>query len=478
MKLGTRVSLFFLGSLALVLIGFSTTLFFLASKYLGRQIDERLEGGVNIIIAAAEVETGRVEWEPHERFLSFGRRTLEGSFVWAISNPQGKFIDKSSSPDPTGFFKEIGIQPGLLDVTDVTGADWRVLRRRIVPMTDGPNDDPVLNASSHKSLMVHAALSLEGLRSTLRNLAILLITLTLGIWTLALAFGRRLVRRALRPLADMAEFAHTIDAEDTQSRLPTRGSGDELDELGLSFNALLDRLQESRERQRRFTGEASHQLRTPLTVIQGQVDLVLRQDRPIDDYRRVLRLVQKRSHELTQIIESLLFLSRTDADGSQLELETIEMVPWLTEFLRAWNHARRTDLVVELESSEPLLGRAHPILLGELFTNLLDNAAKYSEPGTRIGVHLRATDDALGLSVEDQGIGIKADEIPHLFETFYRADDARRGGKAGVGLGLAVAARLARSFGGSIEVESRVGVGSRFSLRLPRAGLGTIAEGT
>ena len=478
MKLGTRVSLFFLGSMAVVLIGFSTTLYILASKYLDRQIHERLEGGVNTIIAAAEVSADRVEWEPRERFLSFGQTTLEGNFVWAVSNPQGEFVDTSSGLDPTDFFKAIEFTPEAVDITDATGAQWRVLRRTIVPRADAPADEPALNEAMHKSLMIHAAISLNGLRSTLRTLTILLITLPLGIWSLALVFGRRLVSRALRPLTDMAEFAHTIDADDTQSRFPTRDTGDELDELGLSFNALLDRLRESQERQRRFTGEASHQLRTPLTVIQGQVDLVLRQERPVEEYRRVLRLVRKKSNDLTQIVESLLFLSRTDADGSQLAIETLDIVFWLTKYLETWTHPRQADLAVQIDSNAPLSSRVHPILLGELLTNLLDNAAKYSEPGTRIDLRLSATDTTVMLSVEDRGIGIKGDEIPHLFETFYRADAARRGGKAGVGLGLAVAARLARSLGGSIDVESRVGVGSRFSLRLPRTEKGSGANGT
>jgi signal transduction histidine kinase len=238
--------------------------------------------------------------------------------------------------------------------------------------------------------------------------------------------------------------------------------------LGRSFNCLLDRLQESFERQRRFTGDASHQLRTPLTAMLGQVDLALRQERSVAEYQRVLALVQKKTRHLRQIVESLLFLSRADSEAQQPQLELIDVAGWLTEHIRSWHDSRRvSDLKLEVETDDPPWLRVQPSLLGELVNNLLDNASKYSAPGTSITVRLRREGQVVLLAVEDRGIGIAEGEIPHVFEPFYRSSEARHKDSAGLGLGLSVALRLARPFGGTIGVVSHPGRGSTFTIRFP-----------
>ena len=237
----------------------------------------------------------------------------------------------------------------------------------------------------------------------------------------------------------MAQAAHAIGGDDVDQRLPVPQTADELEELGQSFNALLDRLRVSFERQRRFTGDASHQLRTPLTALQGQVDLALRQERDVEEYRRVLGVVQRKTRQLRQIVESLLFLARADHETLGPLLERIDLAAWLAEHLRAWRESRngpepRPDLALEPGGTEgPLPVRVQPVLLAELVNNLLDNAARYSDPGSPIRVGLRRAGPAAELSVEDRGIGIADDEIPHLFEPFYRSPEARRRAPRGWG---------------------------------------------
>src|SRR5439155_4762880 len=138
---------------------------------------------------------------------------------------------------------------------------------------------------------------------------------SLGIWLLALFLGRAMSRRALRPLSSMACSARAMDASDRGQRLPSATAGDELEDLARAFNGLLNRLQEAFERQRRFTGDASHQLRTPLTAMLGQIDVALRRDRQADDYRRTLDLVHGQASHLRKIVEALLFLTRADLDA-------------------------------------------------------------------------------------------------------------------------------------------------------------------
>ena len=346
------------------------------------------------------------------------------------------------------------------------------MRRLLTPASDAKESplDWAETPQFHSALILDAAISLEGVQGTLRNLALVLISLSVGLWIMVLVFGRRLSRRALQPVTRMADAAHAIGGDEVEHRLPVPQTDDELEELGQSINALLDRLQESFERQRRFTGDASHQLRTPLTAILGQVELALRQDRDVEEYKRVLGVVQRKTKHLRQIVESLLFLARADNETPAPMLEQIDLVPWLSAHLRSWQETGRgCDLRLDFETELPMRVRVQPALLGELVNNLLDNAARYSEPGTPIRVSLTRDEASALLTVEDHGIGIAEDDIAHLFEPFYRSAAARRRGAPGLGLGLAVAERLARSFEATIKVSSQVGEGSRFALRLPLA---------
>jgi signal transduction histidine kinase len=240
--------------------------------------------------------------------------------------------------------------------------------------------------------------------------------------------------------------------------------------LGEAFNALLDRLSESFLRQKQFTGDASHQLRTPLTAMQGQIDLALKQERSEEEYRRVLVLLQRKTRHLRRIVESLLFLARADAEVAQPKLEAVDLTAWLPEHTASWNslHAARNVSVVTCDAG-PVWVRAHPVLLGELLNNLLENAAKYSDASTPIEVSLKREGTLARIAVEDHGLGMSPDETKHVFEPFYRGATASGRISAGLGLGLAVASRVAHVFGGTIEVESALGRGSRFTVELPIA---------
>jgi heavy metal sensor kinase len=315
---------------------------------------------------------------------------------------------------------------------------------------------------------VTAALSLRPVEAALRNLALALAALSTGTWLLAAGLGRRLCRRALAPLTRMSASARQMTAADLGQRLPDPGTGDELEDLGRAFNDLLARVHEAFERQRRFTGDASHQLRTPLAALLGQVEVALRRDRPAEEYRRVLGLVERRATHLRQVVESLLFLARAESESEPPGREPVDLAAWVPEQLGRWSaHARAADLRAAGDLERPALVEVHPPLLGQALDNLLDNALKYSAPGTPVTVRLGRDDGAVTLAVEDRGCGIAPEDRPHLFEPFYRSPQARRQGLGGVGLGLAVAQRIVRALGGTITVDSEPDAGSRFVMRFP-----------
>lgn len=476
LKLGTRLTIYYVTAIAVVLIGFSIALYLLASKHLNRQAYERLEAALNTLAAAAEIEPDGVTWEPEERSLTFGRRTLEGPLVWRVADAQGTRIDGSSADEPDRKLSRLGVDDGddrrFATFADDSGATWLAMSRRLGrPPTTAEEPLASREKGRHEALILSVASSMEGVRSNLRNLALTLAGLSLAVWTVCLTTGRRLCRAALQPLTDMAVAAGSIEGNEPGRRLPIPSADDELAELGRAFNGLLDRLGESLERQQRFTGDASHQLRTPLTSLQGQVDLALRQDRSPDEYRRVLTLVQSRTRHLRQIVEGLMFLSRADAEARRPALEDLAIDDWLKAYLEAWPGQGRLQVVHDEEpSSTPCRVLVHGPLLGELLNNLLDNAAKYSPPGSPIQVQLSRRAEALAISVSDAGPGVEPAEITRLFEPFYRTESARLQGAPGVGLGLSVAARIAAVFGGRITVDSTRGLGATFTVHLPLSG--------
>jgi heavy metal sensor kinase len=467
MTLVTRLSLFFLATLAVVLAGFSTALYSLAYSYLHRQMDDRLEATINLLASDAEEDQDGLEWEPHERLVAVGAER-DDKIQWIVTDGEGNRVDAS---------KDVGA--GQTD----SGWDaerWQLLRRRLQAKMKTDGDDRRDEAQKKRFPILDMAVAAPRLplEKSLQTLAIVLSALSLVLWLSAALAGRRLCRRALTPLTRMAVAARTIHADDLGQRLPSAQTGDELEDLGRAFNDLLSRLQESFERQRRFTGDASHQLRTPLTAILGQIEVLLRRDRPAEEYERVLKLVQKQAAHLRLIVEMLLFLARADAEAKLSQLETMDCSVWLADHLRTWApHARAADLKFEAACGGPYWVRAQAPLLGQLIDNLLDNATKYSAPGTAIVIRIGEESGLITLAVEDEGCGIAADDLPHIFEAFYRSPHSRRVGISGVGLGLAVAQRVANALGGRLSAESQPDKGSRFILRLPCAGIDAAEAG-
>jgi two-component system, OmpR family, sensor kinase len=465
MTLVTRLSLFFLFTLAVVLAGFSAALYSLAYSYLHRQMDDRLEATLNLLASDAEEDQDGLEWEPHERLIAVGAER-DDKIQWVVTDGEGSRVDASKEVEagqPTSGWE---------------AERWQLMRRRLQAKTkadDGAADGERRDEGRKKTfpiLDIVVAAPRMPIQKSLQTLAMVLPALSLGLWLSVALLGRWLCRRALTPLTRMAAAARTIHADDLGQRLPNAGTGDELEDLGRAFNDLLARLQESFERQQRFTGDASHQLRTPLTAILGQIEVLFRRDRPAEEYERVLKLVQKQAAHLRLIVEMLLFLARADAETKLTQLETIDLSAWLGDHLQTWvAHARAADLKLEAASDGLCWVRAQPPLLGQLVDNLLDNATKYSEPGSAVVIRIWKESGLAYLAVEDEGCGIAPDDLPHVFEAFYRSPHSHRLGIAGVGLGLAVAKRVAGAFGGRLSAESQPGKGSRFTLQLTGVGI-------
>ncbi|MFO0802669.1 MAG: ATP-binding protein [Gemmataceae bacterium] len=464
MTLTNRLTYGSVAALALVLTGFCVAIYWSAHNHLHRRAEERLAAAAQVLVASCEIKPDGVEWESEERNLGF-HAGAEG-ICWIVTDADGRLVDESGPPHALAeaAARMRTTNQSLKKIRDDTGS--RLVLQEIVSGAHGtPFSPPVGKQRKFPSLVVTVGLSLDPVRSALNELAAILAVFSVGIWLAAATAGRTLCRWALKPVIHMADAASRITATDLSVRLPTPSTRDELSVLGSAFNELLGRVEQTYLRQRNFTAEASHQLRTPIAALLGQVEVALRRNRDAAEYQQTLESVQRQGDRLRRVVESLLFLARSEADAVLPDRESIELSSWLSEHLRErWSsHARYGEIQID---AIPTHASVHQVLLAELVDVLIDNALKYSPAGTSIRVRVRS-EVGVELTVEDQGPGIATGDLGRLFDPFVRAESARLQGVEGTGLGLAVARRIAEAHGGTLEAMNIPGAGSRFMLWLP-----------
>ncbi len=468
MSLVSRFSAFFLLALALALAGFSICLYALQTAWLHQAFDRELKLALDHARPGSGPGDSRVGWA-----LLGGDG--EGVGGWAQGWTRPPFGVEAALCQAESQFNLIG--------TD--GAIYRVMTRAPdrgrpprPPMAErgqergraderARGDEPERKNAPHGRPPVLAVWrSLAPLEADLRALMVVLAVTSVSLWIAAAALGRYFGSRALAPIKHMAARARLMPWDDENQRLPSPRTDDELEEFAQSFNGLLDRLHEALERQKQFTGQASHQLRTPLAGLIAAVDVARRKPRTVAEHERILDQLHDDAARLWRIVEALLFLARADAEAALPDLEQIELGDWTMARVDDWRaHDRAREFVV-IERDRPLVIPSHPALLGQLFDNLLENACKYSTPRARIRVTTGRDGDWARIEVADSGPGIAPQDLARVFDPFFRAEAARRQGHAGVGLGLSVALRIARTLGGDLTVSSTPGQGSVFTIML------------
>ncbi|HZT60772.1 MAG TPA: ATP-binding protein [Pyrinomonadaceae bacterium] len=297
------------------------------------------------------------------------------------------------------------------------------------------------------------------------NLLVVLAVVTLLLLTGASAM--LLAERAIRPLERVATAAEMIGALNLQERLPEPHTRDHIGRLVGVFNRMLARLEVSFAAQRRFTSRAAHELRTPLTILKGEAQVALRQRRTVKEYEDLLRSSLEETDKLIQIIDDLLLLARYEGGESDIPRERVglhEVVRKVAEDLRPLAEKRGIDLGVE---TEELFVEGDASAVERLVCKLLENAVFYTPRGGRVRARVVREGRRARVSVSDTGIGIPAEDLPHLFERFHRSAAAREMRPEGAGIGLSMAAVIARLHGAEIEVESEPGAGARFTVNFP-----------
>jgi two-component system OmpR family sensor kinase len=325
------------------------------------------------------------------------------------------------------------------------------------------------NGAGEVDRVVQVAASLDPVRALEQVMLVVLLGIVV-LGTAAASIGAwSLAGSAVRPVIEITEQATHIEAGTLDQRLSAHATADEYRGLVGVLNRMLDRLGGSFAAQRRFTADVSHELRTPLTALRGEIEVALRADRSEREYQRVLHSALEEIDRMTTMTEELLLITRAEAGLITPQREPLDVDKVVMAALDRLRH-RIADKELRVEHVVPPPdGRATRLdraLLIRLVDELLDNAVTYSDPGGCITLRLEYLDDRVRLVVEDAGPGIAAKDLPHLFEPYYRADQARTRG-AGTGLGLTSAAAIARLHGGEIRAANRSEGGARFEVDFP-----------
>jgi len=278
--------------------------------------------------------------------------------------------------------------------------------------------------------------------------------------------GWLLARGALAPIQRINQAARRISGSNLDESIPTSGSGDELDQLAATLNAMMARIRDGVERMRRFNSNAAHELRTPLSRLCGRIESVLQRPRAEAEYREALQQVLAEAHALAGGVNAMLRLSQSESGLSREQRHPVALVPLLEELIEFFRPlAEQRGIQIETGPLAPVAVEGDGSWLRQLFSNLVDNAVKYCEAGDHVRVEARREGEEVCVSVADDGPGIAAEELPEIFERFERGAGLQ--GQPGFGLGLPLAREIARAHGGRIEAASQPGKGATFSVWLP-----------
>lgn len=323
----------------------------------------------------------------------------------------------------------------------------------------------LLSADGGGQVLVGRNLQKE--RDQLRRLLTWIIGSSTGVLAAGLCGAWYLAKRITDPIRRMTATAERISATNLAERLDVPPGRSEPARLAEVINGMLARLQEAFDRQTRFTADASHELRTPVSVVLSQAELALAKERSPEAYRDALGACLRAASRMKTLVEGLLTLARSDAGMPLVRREPVDLrtiVERELEAVQSVAAARNLATAVDLHSVN-VVGDGDR--LGQVVANLLTNAIAYNRDGGKMAVSLVAAENEAVLTVADTGIGIAAEHVPHLFERFYRVDPSRSAQGQGSGLGLAICDEIVRAHGGRIEVNSRPGEGSTFTVRLP-----------
>ncbi len=474
-----KLTLWYVFILGVLLTFFSFFLYFTLSKSLHRDIDNKLKSLAELIASESS--------SPLSKF-NFGTidQALENSMNL---KPIGKFIQVLDESGNIGRksdnLKNVQLPISLNALKNASRGSITFETNRTIGNTPLRIITFPLLENSHVTKIVQIASSLEGVEDALNKLFLILIISVPSTLIIASLGGLFLAHQALKPVDNITQTARMITSQNLNQRITPPKIKDEISRLIETFNEMISRLDQSFKQMKQFSSDASHELKTPLTILKGEVEVMLRKERTSHEYQQTLKSNLEEINRMSQIVEDLLTLSKADTGEIGLNKEEVNLTELLNEVVAQIDRLAKGK---KLHLSSPnhdqeihLFGDA--LWLRELFINLIENGIKYTEEGGSIDVSLqkgylssvRDQPDSLEknksefvkIIVSDTGIGIAKEDQQRIFDRFFRVDKARSREQGGSGLGLSICKWIVEAHQGNIEVESEPGKGSSFIVTLP-----------
>ncbi len=449
LRIRTRLTVLTAALVALVLTGAGLFLVLRLRADLLDATDASLRARANLLAgtlgSAGTLTADRGSAEPEEAFAQ-------------VLDPAGRIIDATP-----GFGS-----PALLSPAEIGAVGAAEVRSTVEIAVEERQPARILAVPAGDGRILVVGVSLEEQREAVGRLVTLLLASGPVVLALATGVGWWVTGAALGPIEAMREQAEAISASEPDRRLPVPATRDEVAKLAGTLNDMLGRLQGALERERRFVGDAGHELRTPLANLTAELDLALRRDRTAAELERAVRSAAEETQRLSRLAEDLLVLARAEGGRLPVHREPVDITALIDESVLACAaRATNQQVTVRTQGPDQLPASIDPRRLRQALANLLDNALRHTPPGGHVTIGAACDAEALTIEVRDTGPGFPESFLPHAFEPFTRADTARSREAGGTGLGLAIARAVAQAHGGDASACNIPGGGAVVLLRFP-----------
>ena len=474
-----KLTLWYVLILGILLISFSGFLYFTLSKSLYRDVDEKLRSLAELIASESASPSSK-----------FGFGTFDQALETSLNlRPIGKFIQVLDQSGNIGRksdnLRNVQLPISLNALKNATKGSITFETNRALGNTPLRIITFPVIEDDHVTKIVQIASSLEEVEDALNTLFLILIIAVPLALMIAISGGQFLAHKALKPVDNITQTARMITSQNLNQRIAPVKMKDEISRLIETFNEMISRLDQSFRQVKQFSSDASHELKTPLTILKGEVEVTLRRERSLQEYQQTLKSNLEEINRMSQIVEDLLLLSRADAGEVGLNKEDINLSEIFNEVVTQMDvlaTSKRLRLFASNHHQDiHMFGDA--LRIRELFINLIENGIKYTEQGGTIRVTLSKEYEPLGknssggkegekeefakIVVSDTGIGIAREDQERIFNRFFRVDKARSREEGGSGLGLSICKWIIEAHQGEIRVESELGKGSSFIVKLP-----------
>jgi len=460
-----KLTLWYVVILAIILSSFSLFLYFTLADSLYTGVDNKIKTMAEIVVSSARSPFGAgTSITDLDQIMTkrFGIRPL-GRFI-QILDESGRVGDRSTNlrdvqiPISVQTLKAASKGKTTFETVEVMGK--YPLRVVTMPVTENEKMVGIVQVGS----------SLEGVEEALQQLLLILLIAVPVALLITSAGGLFLANKALRPVDEITQIARRIGSGDLSQRIRIKRVNDELGRLASTFNEMIAKLETSFRQVRRFTADASHELKTPLTILRGEVEVGLKKKRGMKEYQRILASNLEEISRMSRIVDDLLTLSRADMGEVSMEREEIELSTLARE---VWEDlqilAREKRIQLKFMDDGFTKVEGDPLFLRQLILNLTENSLKYTPSGGKVELKVKGDQEQgeVRIFVSDTGVGIARKDLKRIFDRFFRVDKARTRNTGGTGLGLSICQWIVQAHEGQIAVESTVGKGSTFTVTLP-----------